>query len=1032
MHKQFKSVSLILLMMALSASTSLGANTTEQTLAAQQQKSAIAKGTVKDTAGEPLVGAVISVKGTTNVAKIDNNGNFTLKGVRPGQILKCSYIGYESQEMKWEGQPIDIVMKEIDNSLGEAVVIGYGVAKKTDMTGSVTAIKPDEKNKGVVVNAQDMIQGKIAGVSVTTSGGAPGTGATIRIRGGSSLNASNDPLIVIDGLAMDNEGVKGLSNPLSMVNPADIESFTILKDASATAIYGSRGSNGVIIITTKKGRLGMRTRVSYNGSASMSMRHNTIDVMNGNQFVEFVKSYYGEGSDAYKALGVTENGKQKFYNTNWQKEIYRTAFSLDNNITVTGSMKNMPYRLSIGATSQQGILKTSDFDRYTVGLNLNPSFLQDHLKINASAKYMHAKTRYADDQTVKNALAMDPTKPVRSSDAAYKNFGGFYQWTQDGSVLNDPEWPLTKIQLATQNPIAMLDMKDDLGKSNAFVGNMELDYKIHGFEDLRLHMNLGADVSGGRQDTKISPLSGTNTYYGYNGWEKINKYNLSYNAYAQYIKEIDKNNHFDVMAGYEWQHFHREGQKHGAGTYPSTNKDTHLRGTEYQPQVADWKTENFLVSFFGRANYSLLDRYLLTATFRYDGSSRFEKHWALFPSFALGWKIKNESFLKDVEVLSDLKLRLGYGQTGQQDGQPGNSNSIGDYNYFASYNTNIAPDSYYPIIGDGHIDRPNAYNRKLTWETTTTYNVGIDFGLWNQRISGSIDYYYRKTTDLINNVDVEAGSNFRNKVTSNIGSLTNTGLELALSWKAISQKDWFWEIGINATYNKNEITELISGRSENYSVATGGISAGTGGNIQAHAVGHPVSSFYVYQQVYDKNGQPLEGVYVDRNGDGKINNADKYFYKSPMAPWTGGLTSKLQYKQWDFGFSLRTSIGNYVYNDLEASSANVASVFTKGFLSNRPIYSLPARCNTDDNVFSDRFVQNGSFLRCENITLGYSFENFLKGAHYEGINGRLYVTAANVFTVTKYKGLDPDVFGGIDNKVYPRPFTLLAGVSLNF
>ena len=1025
MHKQFKSVSLMTLLMALPSGAMVAANTPSESVAVQQQQSTVAKGTVKDANGEPLIGASVIVKGSANGAAVDTEGNFTVKGVKKGQILRVSYIGYESFEVKWEGQPLDIVLKQIENSLNEAVVIGYGVAKKNDMTGSVTAIKPDEKNKGVVVNAQDMIQGKIAGVNVTTSSGTPGAGATIRIRGGSSLNASNDPLIVIDGLAMDNQGVKGLSNPLSMVNPADIESFTVLKDASATAIYGSRGSNGVIIITTKKGRKGSRAKVSYNGSVTISQKHKTQEVMTGDQFVDFVKSYYGEDSDAYKALGVTENNEQKFYNTDWQKEIYQTALSFDNNVTVTGSIKNVPFRASLGATNQEGILRTSDFDRYTASLNVNPSLLEDHLKVNLSAKYMYAKTTYADGGAVGAAVGMDPTKPVRSSDARYKNFGGYFQWLQNGSVLGDSQWPETKIDLATANPVSMLDLKNDVAKSHAFVGNMELDYQVHGFEDLRLHMNMGADVSGGRQDTEVTPASGTNTYYGYNGWEKIDKYNLSYNAYAQYNKTFDEVHHFDIMAGYEWQHFYRKGKSYGSGVYPETNNNAGLRGTPYQEKVGNWKTENYLVSFFGRANYSLLDRYLFTATFRYDGSSRFEKHWAMFPSFAFGWKINNEKFLKKAEWLSDLKLRLGYGQTGQQEG-------IGDYNYFASYNTNLVADSYYPLVGTGNIDRPNAYNPQLTWETTTTYNAGFDFGFWNQRLYGSLDYYYRKTTDLINTVDVPAGSNFKNRVTSNIGSLTNTGVELALNWKAISKEDLFWELGFNATYNKNEITELVGGTGESYYVPTGGISAGTGGNIQAHAVGHPASSFFVYQQVYDKNGVPLEGVYVDRNGDGKINNADKYFYKNPMAPWTAGFTSKVQYKQWDFGFSLRASLDNYVYNDLEARSANVSTVFSKGFLSNRPVYSLQPRWTTDDNVFSDRFVQNGSFLRMENITLGYSFENLFKGASYEGINGRLYVTASNVFTVTKYKGLDPDVFGGIDNNVYPRPFSILAGVSLNF
>ena len=515
------------LLMALPSGAMMAANAPSEVATVQQQKSSVAKGTVKDANGEPLIGASVMVKGSANGATVDEAGNFTIKGVKVGQTLRISYIGYEGQEVKWEGQALNIVLKESNNSFSEAVVIGYGVAKKNDMTGSVAAIKPDEKNKGLVVNAQDMIQGKIAGVNVTTSSGTPGAGATIRIRGGSSLNASNDPLIVIDGLAMDNQGVKGLSNPLSMVNPADIESFTVLKDASATAIYGSRGSNGVIIITTKKGRKGAQLKVSYNGSMSVNQKRRVQEVMSGDQFVEFVKTYYGEGSDAYKALGVMEDGKQKFYNTDWQNEIYRTALSFDNNVTVTGSVKNVPFRASVGATNQEGILRTSDFNRYTASLNVNPSLLDDHLKVNLSAKYMFAKTVYADGGAMGAALGMDPTKPVRTADPRFKNFGGYYQWLQEGSVLKDSKWPETKIDLATANPLSMIDMKNDVAKSNAFVGNLELDYQVHGLKDLRLHMNIGADVSGGRQDTEISPASGTNTYYGYSGWEKSNKYNLS-------------------------------------------------------------------------------------------------------------------------------------------------------------------------------------------------------------------------------------------------------------------------------------------------------------------------------------------------------------------------------------------------------------------------------------------------------------------------------------------------------------------------
>ena len=967
------------------------------------------KGHVKDALGGVIGANVVEKGNATNGTITDVDGNFTLT-VQKDAMLVVSFIGYQTQEVT-AAPSLVITLKDDAELLNEVVVIGYGVAKKNDLTGSVTAVKPDEMNKGLVANAQDMLAGKIAGVTVTNGGGTPGGGATIRIRGGSSLNASNDPLIVIDGLAMDNSGVKGLANPLSMVNPADIETFTVLKDASATAIYGSRGSNGVIIITTKKGKNGQKPTLSYNGNVSFGMKKKTIDVMDGDEFRKYVTDYYGEGSDAANALGTA--------NTDWQDEIYQTAVGTDHNITVSGGLKNMPYRVSLGYTNQQGILKTSKFERYTASVNLAPFFFDDHLKVNMSAKGMIAKNRYADGGAVNAAVWFDPSQSVKDDREQFNNFDHYFQWLGKGDALGDPEWQWNYNSLATKNPVALLEQKNDKATSKSFVGNIEFDYKVHGFEDLRLHMNMGGDWSTGKQTTLISPHSSTNTYYGYDGWSKEDKYNLSFNAYAQYYKDFSDIHHFDIMGGYEWQHFHREGSSDGCGYYRPTHSTK--PGEEYnRPPFKPWATESYLVSFFGRANYTLMDRYMLTATVRYDGSSRFKDHWALFPSFAFGWRVKEEAFLKDVDVLSDLKLRLGYGQTGQQDG-------IGDYNYFASYNVGSGMRYEYPLIGNV-IYRPNAYNENLTWETTTTYNAGIDFGLFNGRLSGSLDVYYRKTTDLLNTVYVSAGSNFRNQVTSNIGSLENKGVEFSLNWKPVSTKDFLWDLGFNVTYNKNEITELIGGDADYY-VATGGISSGTGNTCQAHSVGYPASSFYVYQQVYGQDGQPIEGKYVDRNADGVINEKDKYLYKSPNAPWTTGLTSKFIWKNLDFSFSLRANFDNYVFNDLDAGTSNLAIVWAQsGYLTNRPLNSLAKKWQTSDTVLSDYFVQNASFLKCDNITLGYSFDKILGTK----LSGRVYATASNVFTITDYKGIDPEVGGGIDNSLYPRPFTMLFGLNLNF
>ena len=968
-------------------------------------------GIVKDTTGEPVIGANVLVKGTTNGTITDFDGNFQLMA-NQGDIIVISFIGYSAQELPATAELMNVVLKDDSEMLSEVVVIGYGVAKKNDLTGSVTAVKPDEMNKGLVANAQDMLAGKIAGVSVTNAGGTPGGGATIRIRGGSSLNASNDPLIVIDGLAMDNNGVKGLANPLSMVNPADIETFTVLKDASATAIYGSRGSNGVIIITTKKGKSGQKPSIAYNGNVSFGTKKKTIDVMDANEFRSFVTNQYGEGSDAANALGNA--------NTNWQDEIYRMAVGTDHNITVSGGLNNMPYRVSLGYTNQNGILKTSNFERYTASVNLAPSFFEDHLKVNVTAKGMIANNRYADTGAVNAAVWFDPTQSVRDSREQFNNFDGYYQWLSPGAALNDPNWAWNYNSLATKNPVALLDQKDDTANSKSFVGNIELDYKVHGFEDLRLHMNMGGDWSTGKQTTIVSPYSSSNTYFGWDGWNEEDKYNLSFNAYAQYYKDFNEAHHFDIMGGYEWQHFHRQGARDGYGSYLPTHATNPGEIYETSRQKGQWETENYLVSFFGRANYTLLDRYMLTATVRYDGSSRFKDHWALFPSFAFGWKIKEEAFLKDVDVLSDLKLRLGYGQTGQQEG-------IGDYNYFASYTMGYGNRFEYPLIGND-IYRPDAYNADLTWETTTTYNVGLDFGFMNGRLTGSVDAYYRETTDLLNTVYVAAGSNFRNQVTSNIGSLENKGVEVSLNWKAISTNDLLWDLGFNVTYNKNEITELIGGDADYY-VATGGISSGTGNTCQAHAVGSTANSYFVYQQVYDQNGLPIEGQFVDRNADGIVNEKDKYLYKSPHAPWTAGFTSKVVWKNWDFSFALRANFDNYVFNDLEAGASNMATLWAEsGYLTNRPKNVIEKNWKTYDAILSDYFVQNASFLKMDNITLGYSFDQ-LFGTK---ISGRVYATASNVFTITDYKGIDPEVSYGIDNSLYPRPFTALLGVSLNF
>ena len=996
------------------------------------------KGLVKDTTGEPIIGANVVVKGTTNGTITDFDGNFLLNANK-GDIIVISFIGYLTQELP-AATSLNVILKDDTETLEEVVVIGYGVAKKNDLTGSVTAMKPDGKNKGLVINAQDMISGKIAGVNVTSNDGAPGSGAQIRIRGGSSLNASNDPLIVIDGMAMDNEGVKVLSNKLAMINPQDIESFNVLKDASATAIYGSRGSNGVIIITTKKGRKGQKPSVSYSGSVTLSQKKGTVDVLDSNQYRQLITDLYGENSDAYRAMGTA--------NTDWQDLIYRTALSHDHNITVSGAVKDLPYRVSVGFTNQEGILKNSDFKRVTAALNLNPSFFDDHLTMNLNAKGMYARSAYADGGAVGAAVKMDPTQDPYNFTSEYhkaqfgnaldqtlQNYGGFFQWSSAAS-LGDSTWPFIYNSTAEcANPLAMLAFNTEVAHSRAFVGSADIDYKVHGLEDLRLHLSLGADVSKGRQAQNKSTASPSAMYYGSVGGESILKRNLSLNAYAQYYKDFNDNHHFDIMGGYEWQHFWKSTNSDYVGRYPMTNDDPTLAGTERPHTPYQYKTDSYLVSFFGRANYILMNRYYLTATVRDDGTSRFKDHWAWFPSVALAWKAKEENFLKDISWISDLKLRLGWGMTGQQAGE-----KINNYNWIPTYSVSTGTNGFYPLIGNGTLYRPDNYTPDLKWETTTTYNIGVDFGIMDQRLTASIDAYYRKTEDLLNYAPLASMAGYRNQAWQNIGSLENKGIEFALDWKPIVNNDLIWTINYNLTYNKNEITDLSGVSDSGAPVANTDIKVGQGSGfyLQYNQVGYPANSFYVYQQVYDPQGNPIENAVVDRDGDGKITENDKYLYKNAAPDVTMGLSSRLEYKNWDFGFSLRASLGNYVYDGINAgwSNMNPGEVWSNSlnYLSNRPVDAVARNWQTYEITAkaSDYWVRNASFLKCDNITLGYSFSNLFKNGSYRGLNGRVYGTVSNVFTISNYDGIDPEINNGFDNNLYPRPISFIIGLNLNF
>ena len=740
------------------------------------------KGHVKDASGEPVMGATITVKGKA-VGITDIDGNFSIDAA-PGTELTFTFLGMSPQTVKASGN-MTVTLASDDKQLNEVVVIGYGVARKNDLTGSVTALKPDDKNHGIITSAQDMIQGKIAGVNVNSATGAPGDGAQIRIRGGASLTASNNPLIVIDGMPMDNNNTKGVNNPLSLVNPNDIESFTVLKDASATAIYGSRGSNGVIIITTKKGRSGQKPQVSYNGTLSVSTIAKKMDVMNAKEYVDFIKNYYGEDSSAYQGLGWKEfnaDGTPNYaagtFDTDWQDEIYRNGISHEHNVSLTGGISkqswSMPYRVSVGYTGQEGILKGSDYKRFTAGFNINPSLFDKHLNLNVNAKYSYSKTNPGGQDAVGAAINMDPTRPVKSSDETFKNWGGYWQWALP-TTSYDPTFPFNRNDDAPTNPVEKVANYDFYKSANILLGNVEADYKIHGFEDLHLHANLAGEYSDGGEYNTNNPRSTYGFYYGGNSENKEKKYNLVATAYAQYTKDFNKANHFDVMAGYEYSHMKYWGNKWSKSMYPNTYEGKNdageaLAGTVKSYDTSNWKGQTFLVSWYGRANYSLLDRYLLTFTARYDGSSRFADghRWGFFPSAAFAWRVKEESFLKDVDAVSDFKFRLGWGKTGQQD--------TGKEYYTATYKKSTSQHHLYPIGGGdntGLLYRPLAYNDELTWETTTTWNVGLDYGMFNQRLTLNLDAYYRKTTDLLSTTTIAAGQNFDNALLMNAGTMEN-------------------------------------------------------------------------------------------------------------------------------------------------------------------------------------------------------------------------------------------------------------------
>jgi iron complex outermembrane receptor protein len=964
--------------------------------------------------GTPLVGVTVSVKGTQQATITNYDGTYSIAVSRKtATSLVFSYMGYTKQELAIAGKNVlDVKLAATAEMLSEVVVVGYGTVRKTDATGSISAVGSKDFNKGAITSPQELLVGKSAGVVITSNGGAPGGGATIRIRGGSSMSASNDPLIVIDGVAIDNKGVSGMSNPLTTINPNDIESFTVLKDASSTAIYGSRASNGVIIITTKKGKSGAM-ELNYNASASLSEAPKFMDVYSGDEYRALAAKLLKSGLSGLSAAALTHLGSA---NTDWQKEIYRTAFSQDHNLSASGTYKNTPYRLSLGFTDNDGILKTTNLKRNTMSIALDPSFFQNHLKVSLNLKGVYSQEDFGNQGAIGAATSFDPTEPIMNGNTKW---GGYFTWidqTQknaDGSInINgNPN------QIGPSNPVALLNQTDNTSRVYRSIGNLNLDYKFHWLPDLSAKMNLGYDYydSKGHNNQGVDAAwtvrGGTGRFENYTALGQTQLFNFN----LQYIKDLKAiKSKIDVLAGYEYSHFY------------NTSSDTVWTSTSHT-EKGNFPTEHYLISFLGRVNYTLMDKYLLTFTLRDDNSSRFSKdnREGLFPSAAFAWKIKEESFLKNISAISELKLRLGYGITGQE-------NIGNDYPYIPAYTLSTSTAQYQFGNTFYNTFRPNAYDANIKWESTTTQNIGLDFGLFKDRITGNVDAYIRKTTNLINNIPIAAGSNFSNYLTTNVGNLENKGIEATLNFQVISKKDIFWTIGTNFSYNQNKVTKLNKTDNPNDPGVDGGtISGGVGNTVQNVNLGFPNGSFYLYQQVYGSNGMPIEGLYVDRSGLGGVvsgSNANKYHYKKPAPDQTIGISSRFMYKKFDFSFSARANIGNYVYNNFASANGNYSSLYNQsGFFNN-----LPKQVTTTNFInpqyFSDIYLENASFFRMDNMSCGYNFGEILG----QKLKARLSFTVQNVFVITKYKGLDPEVDGGIDNNVYPRPRVFLLGVNLTF
>lgn len=956
------------------------------------------KGEVTDAQnGEALIGATVMVEGEKGGTVTDFDGNFSLQVSSSAKKIKVSYIGYIDKVLSISDN-MKVKLESDSKALADVVVIGYGTARKSDLTGSVVTVKSKDFNKGLVSSPEQLINGKVSGVQIMSNSGSASAGSTIRVRGGASLNASNDPLIVLDGVPLEQGGISGnSSNFLSMINPSDIESMTVLKDASSTAIYGSRASNGVIIITTKKGQQGA-VKVNFNTTNSMQTRAQMVDMLSRDEFVNVINQF---GTDNQKSLLGTAN-------TDWNDEVYRTAFGTDNNLSVSGSIdKWLPFRVSVGYYNQSGLVRKDNVERWTGNVVLTPSFFQDHLKLTINAKGTLNNNSFNNGGAVWAAATFNPTIPVYSGNDKY---GGYNE------ALDADGYP---VNAGVRNPRGLVDLYDSKSKVSRFIGSMDVDYKVHFLPDLKLHATVGADYAKGDGTIHV-PVYAAQSYnkdeslggsdYKYGPQKNENRLLTLYANYAKYFEDIKSN--VDLTAGYDYQYWKSTTPLYYTKSAAGTNLST-VKASDYR---------HVMLSYYGRINYSFDGKYLLTATVRRDASSRFSKdtRWGTFPSVALGWTLTEEPWLKNQKVLSNLKLRASYGVTGQQEG-------IGNYNYLPVYTYSVTGAEAF--INGQYINtyRPEAYVSDLKWETTTSWNFGLDFGFLNGRIGGAIDFYTRKTKDLLASVPTAAGTNFSKTILTNVGNVDSKGIEISLNATPIQTKDWEWNLSYNFTWQNMKV--------KNLSLTKGGSQTNVkvGPSIDAYqfqvlSEGYEPYMFYVYHQLYDsKTGKPIEGAYADLNNDGEINDADLYRYHSPAPKYIMGLSTSLRYKQLTLGMSFRANIDNYVYNGMGMSTGAFETVsYNNSQLNNLNTSFLKTGFKTRQYL-SDYYVENASFLKLDNLSLSYNVGKINKWAS-------LTVSAMvqNVFTITGYSGTDPEVPNGMDNSFYPRPRTYSVSLGLQF